>query len=257
MGKMYYTLCRYLLWYKNRKNFATQKSIKILPFPHFRHQSVLLRQLKDVEMIYQYNKIINLKRAVENLDGVIIKPGETFSYWKLIGKPTTKKGYVPGMILYCGSYYMGVGGGLCQLSNLIYWMSLHTPLTIVERYRHSYDVFPDANRTQPFGSGATCVYPYRDLMIRNDTNQEFQLKLKVSKEYLEGEWRSNEVPYHCYQIIEKNHRFQGEHFGGFSRHNELYRKVYSLEGDFIREEYITENHAMMMYSPFLSHVSNK
>ena len=48
---------------------------------------------------------------------------------------------------------MATGGGLCQLSNLIYWMTLHTPLTITERYRHSYDVFPDSNRTQPFGSG--------------------------------------------------------------------------------------------------------
>lgn len=44
-----------------------------------------------------------------------------------------------------------------------------TPLTVVERYRHSHDVFPDANRTQPSGSGATCAYPHRDLMIRNDT----------------------------------------------------------------------------------------
>lgn len=61
------------------------------------------------------------------------------------------------MILYCGRVGTGVGGGLCQLSNLIYWMTIHTPLTIVERYKHSYDVFPDSNRTQPFSSVATCV----------------------------------------------------------------------------------------------------
>ncbi|MEI3305467.1 MAG: VanW family protein [Dysosmobacter sp.] len=60
-------------------------------------------------------------------------------------------------------------------------MTLHTPLTVVERYRHSHDVFPDANRTQPFGSGATCAYPHRDLMIRNDTQQPFQLCLRVGR----------------------------------------------------------------------------
>ena len=40
-------------------------------------------------------------------------------------------------------------------------MTLHTPLQVTERYRHSYDVFPDADRKLPFGSGATCAYNYR------------------------------------------------------------------------------------------------
>ena len=72
-----------------------------------------------------------------------------------------------GMVLHNGGFKPGVGGGLCQLSNLIYWMTLHTPLTVVERWRHSYDVFPDAERTQPFGSGATVAYNHIDLQIRN------------------------------------------------------------------------------------------
>ena len=57
------------------------------------------------------------------------------------------------MVLFLGQIGGDIGGGLCQLSNLIFWMTLHTPLTVTERYRHSHDVFPDANRTQPFGSG--------------------------------------------------------------------------------------------------------
>ncbi|MFA5636711.1 MAG: VanW family protein [Anaerovoracaceae bacterium] len=203
-------------------------------------------------MEYQYNKIINLKLAVKNMDGLIIKPGETFSYWRRIGRPSAGKGYVPGMVLFCGTYHMGIGGGLCQLSNLIYWMALHTPLTVVERYRHSYDVFPDSNRTQPFGSGATCVYPYRDLMIRNDTDTEFQLRVKVGETHLEGKWLSNRAPLYKYEIIEKEHRFMSEYWGGFSRHNELYRRKLTSDGDPVDEEYITENHALMMYSPFLS-----
>ncbi|WP_303860565.1 VanW family protein [Alkalibaculum bacchi] len=250
-GKIYYTLSRYLLWNSGKFKFAHHKILELLEYEYFSHKTLLLRELKDVDMQYQYNKIINLKIAVKKIDSIIIKPGETFSYWKLIGKPTFKKGYVPGMILFCGSYTMGIGGGLCQLSNLIYWMTLHTPLTIVERYRHSFDVFPDSNRTQPFGSGATCVYPYRDLMIRNDTNEDFQLKVSVGHSYLEGSWLSNNKPIYKYEVIEKNHQFKSEHWGGFSRHNELYRKRYSITGEFIDEQYITENHALMMYSPFL------
>lgn len=256
-GKTYYTLSRYILWHSGKIKFATCCSTNNLDYEYFSHKTPLLRELKEVDMEYQYNKIINLKLAVNRIDGIIIKPGETFSYWKLIGKPTSSKGYVPGMVLFYGSYAMGIGGGLCQLSNLIYWMTLHTPLTVVERYRHSFDVFPDSNRTQPFGSGATCVYPYRDLMIRNDTEDDFQIKVKVGNEFLEGYWLTNNKPLYKYEIIEKNHQFKSEFWGAFSRHNELYRKKYSLSGKLIGEEYITENHALMMYSPFLTTEFNK
>ena len=249
-GKLYYTLSRYILWYSGKIKFAHNKHPQNLEYEYFSHKTPLLRKLREVDMQYQYNKIINLKIAVKNIDGIILKPGETFSYWKLIGRPSAGKGYVPGMVLYCGKYSMETGGGLCQLSNLIYWMTLNTPLTVVERYRHSFDVFPDSSRTQPFGSGATCVYPYRDLMIRNDTEENFQLKVNIGESYLEGSWLCSGVPVYKYEITEKNHQFKSEYWGGFSRHNEIYRKRY--KGDkFLDEEYITENHALMMYSPFL------
>lgn len=47
------------------------------------------------------------------------------------------------MQLSRGEVVRGVGGGLCQLANLLYWMSLHTPLEIAERHQHSFDPFPD------------------------------------------------------------------------------------------------------------------
>ena len=47
-----------------------------------------------------------------------------------------------------------MGGGLCQLANLLYWMALHTPLAVVERHHHSFDPFPDENRTLPSGRAA-------------------------------------------------------------------------------------------------------
>ncbi len=70
-----------------------------------------------------------------------------------------------------------------------FWMTVHTPLTVIERHRHGYDVFPDSNRTQPFGSGASCFYPHGDLMIRNDTPDDYQLLVSVGDKFLEGEWR--------------------------------------------------------------------
>lgn len=253
LGKAYYTYVRYLLWLSPKFKFAKHCDSNKLQYSCFTHRTLLLRQLRDVDMAYQYNKITNLKLAVNRLNHIVIHPGETFSYWKLIGKPTYKKGYVDGMVLFCGSFGPGVGGGLCQLSNLIFWMTLHTPLTVIERYRHSYDVFPDASRTQPFGSGATCIYPYRDLMIRNDTNETYQLCLQVGEKYLEGQWRSAGKPLYYYKIIEKNHLIKSEYWGGYSRHNELYRQKFDHEGNLLDEAYVTENHALMMYAPFIAY----
>lgn len=247
-----YRLKRYWAWMFDGKTYAAQKQSALLPHLVFTHRTPLLRQLKDVDMWLQHNKVINLKLAAKQLNSVIIKPGETFSYWRLIGSTTRRKGYVDGMVLFHGKVKTGVGGGLCQLSNLIYWMTLHTPLTVTERYRHSYDVFPDAGRVQPFGSGATCYYNYLDLQIRNDTLEPYQLSIQVTDTHLVGEWRAHHPGLHAYEIYEKSHRITREFWGGYVRHNEIHRKVLNPEGQIVRDEWVTDNHAIMMYEPLLT-----
>ena len=252
LGMAWYSLRRYLLWRSGKYRFARTRARRdALPHVAASHATPLLRRLRDVDMRYQYNKIVNLRLAVERLDGLLLRPGETMSYWRLIGRPTYQKGYLDGLVLYCGQIHYAVGGGLCQLSNLLFWMTLHTPLTVVERYRHSHDVFPDSGRTQPFGSGATCAYPHRDLMIRNDTHQTFQLRLRVGEEALEGQWRCQRPLDVRYRIVERDHEFRPEYFGGYSRHNKLYRQVLDRDGTPLYEELMVENHALMMYSPLI------
>ena len=252
-GKIYFTFKRYLFWLFGDIKFAhIHKNMdnNKFDYKHFSHQTPLLRQLKDVEMYLQHNKITNLRIAIPKINGVIINPGETFSYWKLIGKPTKYKGYLKGMVLKNGTFEAGTGGGLCQLSNLIYWMTIHTPLTVVERHRHGFDVFPDADRTQPFGSGATCFYNYVDLMIKNETNQPFQLLLEVTENELKGIWKSTKPPDCKYEVYEKDHLIQSA-YGGYTRHNRIFRKKYALNDLLLADEFIAENHAIMMYAPLL------
>ena len=251
LGKAYYAGKRYLLWCSPRYHWASQRQSVSLSYIQTSHATPLYRHLRGEEMELQKNKVVNLQLAAARLNGVVLRPGETFSYWRLIGKPSRKKGYREGMVLFLGRIGSDVGGGLCQLSNLIFWMTLHTPLTVVERYRHSHDVFPDSNRTQPFGSGATCAYPHRDLMIRNDTDQCFQLCVRVGETHLEGEWRA-EVPQKVqYEILERNARMDQASWGGYIRHNELFRRVFDLDGTLLREEFLFANDAIMMYSPLL------
>ena len=252
LGKAYYAGKRYLLWCLPRFRWAKQRQSERLPCIQAAHATPLLRHLRGDQMEWQRNKVVNLKLATACLDGLVLHPGETFSYWKLIGKPTRRKGYREGMVLFLGQIGSDVGGGLCQLSNLIFWMTLHTPLTVVERYRHSHDVFPDADRTQPFGSGATCAYPHRDLMIRNDTDQDFQLCLRVGQTHLQGEWRAMRSPEHHYEVVERDARIDQASWGGYIRHNALYRDVYDLQGNFLEEQFLFTNDAIMMYSPLLT-----
>ncbi|MBE6631858.1 MAG: vancomycin resistance protein [Ruminococcaceae bacterium] len=250
-GRQYHSLMRKILWLRLKGRFAKQNNSEYTEYCYFSHRTPLLRKLKDVDMWMQKNKIVNLKIAARKIDGVLIRPGEIFSYWKLIGKPSKRKGYLPGMILKNGHFESGTGGGLCQMSNLIFWMTVHTPLTVIERHRHGYDVFPDSGRTQPFGSGATCFYPYGDLMIRNDTSDIYRLKINVGKEYLEGEWRVSSPPRFRFEIEERNHQMRCEYWGGYTRHNELYRLKYNLDGELLEERSLVKNSAIMMYSPFL------
>lgn len=250
-GREYYILKRKLLWLSNSRSFARPDSNKRLEHSIFRHRSFLLRPLKDVEMYLQHNKTTNLRLAIAPINGVVILPGQTFSIWRLVGRPTAAKGYLEGLVLSNGRIEKGIGGGLCQLGNLLYWMALHSPLTITERYRHGYDVFPDISRKIPFACGATLAYNYIDLQLRNETDDIFQIDLWLDDEYLNGEIKSDREPEFKYEVIETDHLIKMQPWGGYTRHNRIWRRQTSLIDGLTSEKLVTENHAIMMYNPLL------
>lgn len=251
LGKEYFIVKRQVKWLVNSSKFAKiNKSVKF-ENSLVKHQSFLLRPLKDVDMILQHNKVKNLEIAISHINGVVIKPGETFSIWQMVGRPTKSKGYLDGLVLENGRISKGIGGGLCQLGNLLYWMALHTPLTISERWRHSYDVFPDINRTIPFACGATLSYNYVDLQITNSTHSSFQINLWLDKAYLNGEITSGDPCEEKFEIFETDHMMTQQFWGGYTRHNKIWKKrTHKTSGESV-EELVTENHAIMMYSPLL------
>ncbi|MED1791950.1 VanW family protein [Brevibacillus nitrificans] len=68
--------------------FPKERSVDQLPQVIKRHLSLLRRKLGASDPKLQENKITNLRIALQSMNGIIIKPGETFSFWHLIGKPT-------------------------------------------------------------------------------------------------------------------------------------------------------------------------
>ena len=256
LGKEYFCLKEKVKWHFSDLRFAANRQNTQLEFELITHTSTLLRKLKDVDMQLQHNKITNLRLAAEKINGIIIQPGETFSFWKLVGRPTKSKGYLTGMTLQNGKITQGTGGGMCQMGNLIYWMALHTPLTVTKRWRHSYDVFPDTNRTIPFGSGATLAYNYIDLQLKNETQNTFQINVWLTEKNLCGSICSDKKPENTYEVFEKSHRFELQWWGGYTRHNEIWRKIIPLNSPLQTEELITSNHAVMMYNPLIGSGSN-
>ena len=202
-------------------------------------------------MYLQHNKVKNLQIAVGHLHQVVIKPGQTFSIWRLVGRPTKAKGYLDGLALHNGQIGKDIGGGLCQLGNLLYWMALHSPLSVKERWRHSFDVFPDVNRTIPFACGATLAFNYIDLQLQNQTPHTFQIRLWLDDTHLNGEITCDADLQTKYEIFETDHQFQQQIWGGYTRHNKIWRRISNLANDHTTEELVAENNAIMMYSPLL------
>ena len=254
IGSLFFIIKRHCEWRFSKRSFACRYDNGTVGYPHrcYFHQTPLFRHLANTEMWMQQNKVVNLKLACARLDGVVLHPGETLSFWHQVGKPTRRKGYREGMVLCEGRVVPGVGGGLCQLSNLIYWMTLHTELTVAERWRHNYDIFPDTGRTQPFGSGATVSYNYIDLQIRNETSNAYRLQLWLTETDLCGEWRSQRPPSYSFEVYEKEHLITHEPWGGYVRHNLIHRRVYNNPGEQVADELVAENHAITMYQPFLA-----
>ena len=219
-----------------------------LPVVIYKHKSLIRRQLGDVDMTLQNNKAVNLSLAAPKISGVLIQPGETFSLWHLVGKTSARKGYKEGLMIKRGKPDRGIGGGLCQLSNLIHWIVLHTPFEITEHHHHDgVDLFPDFGRQVPFGVGTSISYNYLDYRFKNNTEQTFQLIVYTDEKYLNAELRA-EIPLAVkYHIESRNEHFTQEN-GIWYRNGEVWRQcIDKASGKIIEEKLIKTNHAQVMY----------
>ncbi len=228
--------------------FARHQSNSDLSYTLKRHQSLLRRKLGTSDPQLQENKVTNLSIALKKINKIEINPGETFSFWDLVGKPTMRKGYIEGMQLSQGEVKTGVGGGLCQLANLLFWLVIHTPMEITERHHHSFDPFPDEQRVLPFGSGASVFFNYVDLRFHNPTSHKFQLKVWLTDNHLKGSILSDhEWPY-SYHIEERNHQFHCSKNKNY-RENEIWRKEVDKRTGLTRNaELIVHNYSEVKYS---------
>ena len=213
--------------------------------------SHLIKRGKGIEPKLQENKAININLANQTMNGILLRPGETFSFWKLVGKTTKRKGYQEGRVLVRSRILPGLGGGLCNLANTIHRVVLLSPLTVTEFHQHSDALAPDEGERVPFSSGTSVFYNNGDYRFRNDTDQTFQLLLWCDADNLYAELRCEQPLPHCYRIVEEGHHFQKEG-EKYYRVSKIYKETADkASGQIIDKALVLDNHSEVMYDPNL------
>lgn len=114
-------------------------------------------------------RIHNVALAASRLNGILIPPGQTFSFNSAIGDISAATGYQSAYIIKDGRTVLGDGGGVCQVSTTLFRAALDAGLPIVERRPHAYRVHYYEDGGYKPGLDATVFYPTADLKVTNDT----------------------------------------------------------------------------------------
>ncbi|OGM09802.1 hypothetical protein A2W13_01310 [Candidatus Woesebacteria bacterium RBG_16_36_11] len=124
------------------------------------------------------SRIHNISLASSKFNGILIKPGETFSFNNTLGDVSAFTGYQQAYIIQDGKTVLGDGGGVCQVSTTFFRAALNAGLPIVERRAHSYRV-GYYEQGSPVGIDATVFSPTTDLKIQNDTPAHLLIQTSI------------------------------------------------------------------------------
>ena len=179
--------CCYLKMKFDKNVYADKISESLFPTVVFETSALMVNENSGFDIQFQYNKVHNLQLAAKTMDKLVIAPNETFSFFWLTRHADRYTRYKDGLNLVNGKIVGSYGGGLCQLSNMLFWLFLHTPMTIVERHGHAAESFPSTTEDLPCGTDATVSEGWLDLKVRNDTDNTFQIAIHFDDNYMYGE----------------------------------------------------------------------
>ncbi len=225
---------------------AEQQSLDAFPLALVERASPLQRAPDGAIAAYTDEKINNLRLACRQIDGLALPPNSVFSFCRSVGNTVREKGYLPALELHDGVMQPSVGGGLCQLSNLLLLLALEINAEIVERHRHSFDLFRDVERSVPFGCGATVFYNYVDFQFRNCLPFPVCIHAAVTPPVLRASIHAAcPLPFRI-SIQETDHGFfrrQGQIF----RKNRIWRHIERADGRQEEPELLFENVCRVLY----------
>lgn len=229
------------------EKFAKTVSQKKLPCVVASYSSHMIKKGKGIDPVLQQNKAVNIRLACSKINGIIINPGEVFSFCRTVGNMTKRKGYKDGRVIVNNVIKPGIGGGLCNLGNTINRIILHSPMEVTEVHHHSDALAPDEGERIPFSSGTSVSYNNIDFRFKNTTDQPVQLLVWCDDENLYGELRSERAYPQTYKLVEENHHFQKEGEKYF-RVSQIYRLTIDKASDkVIDKNLVWDNHSEVMF----------
>lgn len=121
------------------------------------------------------NRIFNINVATSRYNGVLIKPGEEFSFVKILGPVDGEHGYLPELVIKKDKTEPEFGGGICQVSTTAFRAAIYSGLKITARRNHAYPV----QYYNPQGMDATVYVPKPDLRFINNTPGYILIQTKI------------------------------------------------------------------------------
>ena len=115
------------------------------------------------------NRRDNIGLGTGKLHGIVVAPGEEFSFNQHLGEITAAAGYLEGSVILGGATVTGIGGGICQVSTTMYRAAFGGGFDITERNSHGYRVGYYEYAGAGPGLDAAIWQPHVDLRFRNDT----------------------------------------------------------------------------------------
>ena len=226
--------------------YASTYSKTSLKYPITTQTTCMINKNSGQDIQYQFNKVENLKLVAKTINGLQIKPNETFSFFQCAKHVSNYGSYKEGLVLKDGELIAEKGGGLCQITNLLFQTFLHTPLTITERHPHLIENFPSPDADTPYGLDAAIAEGWQDLKVTNHTNATYMIHITFFEECMSIHITSNIPNTMQYELYNKNTHYKKEH-GKTIQETQVWRKCTNLLTKTITEEMLYTNTCEIAY----------
>ena len=169
------------------QNINTAEYGQLLSFPYQKIEPQVLEEtlssllFRDVLSTYtsytssSYSRDVNKRLSCEAINGVVLMPGEIFSYNPTLGERTAEAGYQPAPSYSGMETVMEYGGGICQASSTLYYCAMLADLEIVERYNHGFIC-----SYMPYGMDATVSWGGPEFRFKNNTDYPIRIEATAS-----------------------------------------------------------------------------
>ena len=125
------------------------------------------------------NRTTNIRLSADAINNLVLNPGESFSFNRVVGQRTPERGYKPAAVIVRGEYSEGIGGGICQTSSTLYNSVDAAGLRVTVRYSHSKEV-----TYVPAGRDATVSWGGPDFRFVNSLEKPVMIKTYMGEGFI-------------------------------------------------------------------------